>query len=80
MTIVSSANTRLSRKPQLERKLRSWKFCKNIPSKLWPIIGCRIKERAKKTLVILSGKRLPHEKVEYEVKRHTPLTLIPGQY
>ncbi|KAK3385537.1 ankyrin repeat-containing domain protein [Podospora didyma] len=60
-------------KPQLELKLKEWGFRKNLTRELWRYVGLEIQARAaslKQSVVILSGRRLPADKVAYETRRN----------
>ncbi|KAH8897121.1 ankyrin, partial [Thozetella sp. PMI_491] len=67
-------------KSQLEFKLKSWGFRKKLSPEIWRhverVIQARL-EDLKETAVILAGRRLPNEKVEYETRRNRLVTWRP---
>ncbi len=72
----------ISRKAQLETKLRKWGLRKNIPRELWCWVEHAFQDRAaagKKSLAILSGRRLDDRKVKNEIRRNSLPTLALGQ-
>ncbi|KAI1172386.1 ankyrin repeat-containing domain protein [Nemania sp. FL0916] len=64
-------------KSQLEHKLKTWKFRKNLNEKTWQNIGRCISQRTKRgkeTEVIVCGRRLKRATVEKETYRHLCLS------
>ncbi|EAQ91914.1 predicted protein [Chaetomium globosum CBS 148.51] len=63
-------------KGQVESKLRSWGFRKKLQPNIWRHVEHVIRDRQtclrKATTVILSGRRIPREKVKNETTRHNP--------
>jgi hypothetical protein len=65
-------------KGNLESKLRNWGFRKKLQPNIWRHVEHVIRDRKtslmKATTVILSGRRIPQEKVKSETTRHNPPT------
>ncbi|KAI9164095.1 Ankyrin repeat and KH domain-containing protein [Paramyrothecium foliicola] len=70
-------------KAQLELKLKKWDFRKNLQPDIWRYVRGVLQNRnasAKKSLVILSGRQIPPEKVEKEAKRNELVRWGPKQW
>lgn len=68
-------------KRQLENKLNTWHFRKKLSPEIWRHIRAVICGREadnKKTIVVLSGREIPAERVTRETRRSQLLTLKPG--
>ncbi|KAH6842396.1 hypothetical protein B0I37DRAFT_196622 [Chaetomium sp. MPI-CAGE-AT-0009] len=65
-------------KGNLESKLRNWGFRKKLQPNIWRYVEHIIRDRKtslmKRTAVILSGRRIPQEKIKSETTRHNPPT------
>ncbi|KAK4165563.1 ankyrin repeat-containing domain protein, partial [Cladorrhinum sp. PSN259] len=61
---------------KLQSKLKSWGFRKKLEPNIWRYLSHVIQDRrncsGKNTTVILSGRRIPQEKVENNISRHDP--------
>ncbi|KAM7206923.1 hypothetical protein V8F33_000022 [Rhypophila sp. PSN 637] len=67
-------------KPQLENRLTSWGIRRKLKPEIWRMVkSCTVARAAdrKQSVVILSGLRLPAEKVDYEMKRDELVTMRP---
>lgn len=70
-----------SRNPQLEFRLKTWGFRKNLRPDTCRYVGSVIQDRTaalKKSVVILSGQRLSPEKVDYAIKRNQLVRWTPS--
>ncbi|KAK3291965.1 uncharacterized protein B0H64DRAFT_468823 [Chaetomium fimeti] len=72
-------------KGNLESKLRNWGIRKKLQPNIWRYVDRVIRDRKtsfmRNTVVILSGRRIPKEKIKSEITRHNPPTwsrLIPS--
>lgn len=69
------------RQKQLEYRLNDWGFRKKLSPDIWRSVRSIIQARAaelKESVVILSGRRLPVEKVDGVTERHQVLSLLRG--
>ncbi|KAK4220240.1 ankyrin repeat-containing domain protein [Rhypophila decipiens] len=68
-------------KPQLENRLTSWGIRRKLKPEIWRTVKSDIVARVadrKQSVVILSGLRLPAEKMDYEMKRNELVTMRPA--